>query len=130
MRGFCVRVSDAREFQDRGDVRLIVCAQLGHFGRRVEVGFAVGHSEAALPEMREIVTGVFEALVDPDAEDMVGVGGEAIDFTVQGGTEICRERGFVCDCGDCGHLAGERSESSGVDGGLIHEVGVVCADFL
>jgi hypothetical protein len=41
-----------------------------------------------LPQMRKIMVEVLKALVDPNPEHMIRIGGESIDLGVQGSTEI------------------------------------------
>jgi len=69
-------------------VPLILSAQRGHFRRRVDVVVAIGHSQGALQEVENVVLRVCKTLIHPYAEDMVSVGGESVDLSIQGGAEI------------------------------------------
>ena len=94
-RGLGFRVCNACQFQDRRDVRLVLSAQLGHFRRRIEVVVAIGHSQAALQQVENVVVRVRKTLVHPHAEDVIGVGGESVDLSIQGCAEIGGQRRLV-----------------------------------
>ena len=82
VRGAGVGIGDAGDFQNRRDVFLVLGPQFGHLRGRVEIIVAFKHSEAALRQMRIIAFRVVETLIHEQTENVVGAGGEAVDFGV------------------------------------------------
>ena len=120
-------VGEAGETEHRGDVGLILFADLLHVGRVGEVVVAIGKFEAALEEIGGVVVGVVEAGSDPEAEDVGGVVVgvvEGVDVGAEGEAEGAGEFALVLDGGDGVEMRLERGEAVGFDGGLVH-VGVV-----
>ncbi len=126
-------IGDAGQRQHVRNVRLVLGAQVGHLGRRVEIIVAIGQAQSALQQVGHVVVGVFEALGDPYAENMVGIevgGVERIDIGPQGGAEIGRQRGLIRHAGNGVELGLERRQALGLDPRLVHVAGIVVADFL
>ncbi len=130
VRGAGVGIGDAGDFQNRRDVFLVLGAQFGHLRRRVEIIVALKHSEAALRQVRIIAFRVVETLIHEQTEDVVGAGGEAVDFGVQRAAEIRGQGRFVSQRCNRGHFIGDGREAFGLDAVDIHEAGEVVANFL
>src|SRR5262245_57440969 len=63
-------VADSGQSQHRGDVTAIELTGSRHMRRGGEIVFAVGHSQAALEQVWDIVLGIIERLRDPYTEQV------------------------------------------------------------
>ena len=124
-------VREARQLEHCRDVRLVLFAQIGHVGVGGDIVVAVGHAEAALEQIGEIVRRVGQALCDPDSEEVAGleVGVvQRIHIRAQLPAQATGESMAIRDGRDRVELGLQRSDALGLDGGFVHEGRVIVAD--
>ena len=126
-------IGDAGQLQHIADVGLILGAQIVHSWRRVEIVVAVRQAQPTLQQVGHIVVGVFEALSDPHAENVVGIevgGVQRIDIGPQRGAEIGRQRRLIGHRGDGVEIGLHGRQALGLDPRLIHVAGIIVTDLL
>ena len=127
------RIGHAGEHQHRGDVHPILRAQFLHLWRFGNVVIAVGHSEAALQEIRNGARRVHQVQRDPDAEQIFGIKVrriERVDIRTKTAANYARKSVAILDTGDGIQLRLQRRDAFRLDRCLVHVTGIEIGDLL
>jgi hypothetical protein len=122
-----IRICESGEFQNCGDMALILCAQVARVLVVAEVIFTIRQLQSALQQIGGIVLRIIEARSDPESKKIRGVKVSVIERVhvgAQGFTQGARQFSLVMDGSYRFQVRAERGEAFRFDGGLVH-VGVV-----
>ena len=126
------RVENGRQLEHSRDVRLVLLSQFRHMRRGGDIVIAIRHAETALEKVSVAARWVFQPLRHPHPEKVPGfeVGVvQSIDIGAQTPAQRAGQSVPVRNRRDLRQLRFERFDALGFYGGLIHETGVVIADF-
>ena len=129
--GLVLGIGIAGLLEDGSDVLLIGGAIRGHVLVGGEVVLAIGHAEAALHQVADVLRRILQPLRHEQAEQVLGVevgGVERVGVRAHAAAQPARQRGLVGDRGDAVQLRLQRRKAARFDAGLVHPRGVIVGD--